>query len=64
MSENTPTTTFGIIVSAAAPVYGLAHMGQIFEANDLLSIAPAVGNTVLADYIPASRQWIIVAIVP
>jgi len=60
-----PTTTiFGVIVSSdPGGILGIANEGEIFEAADLLGLAPVVGDTVLADYLPSSGQWIVVAIV-
>jgi len=59
----TLSTAFGTIVTVAAPIYGVAVGQQCYEAADLLSIAPAVGDVVLADWLPSSGQWVIVAIV-
>ena len=62
-TDLTPTTTFGVVVSVAGTVCGIAYQGEIFEAADTMDVGPAVGDTVLADYLPATMQWIIVAIV-
>lgn len=60
-----PTTTIGVITSVDAinGVYGLAYGGRIFEAADPSAVAPVVGDHVLADYLPSSSQWILVAII-
>lgn len=65
MDIKIPTTTiFGVIVSAGpGGILGIANEGEIFEAADLLGLTPVVGDTVLADYLPSSGQWIVVAIV-
>lgn len=61
--QNTPTTTMGAVVSVNGAVCGIAYGGQIFEATDPQGLVPSVGVTVLADYLPSARQWVIVAIV-
>ena len=59
-----PTTSIiGVIVSVSGIIYGIAYQGQIFEATDNTGVGPAVGNVVLADYLPSSGQWIVVAII-
>ena len=58
----TPSSIIAIVTeNPAAGSYGLAWGGMVFEASDPSSQAPAVGALVLADYLPSSRQWIIVA---
>jgi hypothetical protein len=58
----TPTSIIATITAnPAAGSYGLTWGGTVFEASDPSGIAPAVGALVLADYLPSSRQWIIVA---
>jgi hypothetical protein len=66
MAKETLTTVFGHIISVSGSgiVCGMVREGTVYEANDILSIGPVVGDMVLADYLPSSRQWIIVAIVP
>ncbi len=56
------TTIVGATVYANPPIYGIAVGGQVYEAADPNGVAPAVGNSVLADYLPSARQWVIVAI--
>lgn len=58
----TPTTTLGVVVSVNDKVIGITYLGQIFEAYDGQGLAPSVGDTVLADYLESSRQWIIQAV--
>lgn len=58
----TPSSIIATITdNPAAGSYGLTWGGTVFEASDPSGIAPAVGALVLADYLPSSRQWIIVA---
>ena len=59
----TPSTTMGVVTLVDAGTIGIAREGVVFEAVDIYSLGVAVGDTVLADYLPSSGQWIIVAIV-
>ncbi len=56
------TTIMAVATYANPPVYGIAASGQVYEATDPNGIAPAVGDSILADYLPSARQWVIVAI--
>ena len=44
--------------------YAIAVREQVYEADDTLGLTPAVSDVVLADWLPSSGQYIIVAIVP
>lgn len=57
----TPTTAIATVVLDSP--YAVAVAGQVYEAVDPQNWAPAVGDTVLIDYLPASSQWVIVAII-
>jgi len=59
----TYTTIRAVVTHAAAPIYGIAVGVQIFEAADPQLVAPLVGDVVLADYLPSSGQWLILAVV-
>lgn len=60
----TPSSIIAIVTEMpAAGSYGLAWGGMVFEGSDPGAIGPAVGDRVLADWLPGTRQWIIVGIV-
>jgi hypothetical protein len=66
MPDRTPTTTGAtvIYIDAGDPkICGIAYGGLIFEAYDIYTLGAAVGQQVLADYLPSARQWCVVAIV-
>lgn len=60
----TPTSIIATITdNPAAGSYGLAWGGMVFEGSDPGAIGPGVGDRVLADWLPGTRQWIIVGII-
>ena len=65
MSKGPPSTAILTVTyaDAVSGYYAVAFAGQIFEACDPKGIAPAVGNIVLADYLPFSSQWELEAII-
>jgi hypothetical protein len=66
MADKTPTTTMGTVTYVDvtdAQICGLTWGGQVFEAWDTYGLGVAVGDQVLADYLPSARQWCVVAIV-
>ncbi len=66
MTSTTPTTITALVtyVDAGDPtICGIAYGGHVYEAHDVRELGVAVSNQVLADYVLASRQWVIVAIV-
>lgn len=62
-SDGPPSTLLAQVTWADAgnAIYGIAYSGQIFEAVDPNGTQPAVGDMVLADYLPSSGQWVIIA---
>ena len=61
--ENVPSTIIAAVTfaDAVSGVYAIVYNNQPYEATDPNAVAPAVGEVVLADYLPGSWQWIIVA---
>ena len=64
LEGETPSTTIAIVTLVDGTTIGIAREGVVFEGVDIYSLGVAVGDTVLADYLSSSGQWIIVAIVP
>lgn len=58
----TPSTTIATVTWVSGTHCGIAYGGNIFEAEDVYGLGVTVANTVLADYLPSSRQWAVVAI--
>lgn len=61
--EETFTTIYATVSYSATPIFGIVCKGQTFEAFSTCGLNPAVGDVVLADFIPGSGQWAIFAIV-
>lgn len=60
----TPSSIIAIVTeNPAAGSYGLAWGGMVFEGSDPGAIGPGVGDRVLADWLPGTRQWIIVGVI-
>lgn len=58
-----PATTIIAVVHAAGATLGIQSVEGTYEATDPLGLSPSQGNSVVCDYIPASGQWMISAII-
>lgn len=58
-----PDTILGVITFLdGAGIFGIAYRGRTFEAADPLGLDPALGDTVVAEYLQSAAQFIIVGV--